>query len=1016
MRKILFSLLLFSFIIQAVAQQTITGVVTDKNEGTPIPGATITVKGTSVASLSDLDGKYTLTAPSDATLLVSFFGYQTKEIAINGQSVINIEMVAEEQAIDEVVVIGYGTQKKSLVTGAISKVDGEEIAKGTNLRVTQAIQGKTAGVVISNNSGQPGEFITIRVRGTGTNGDAEPLYIVDGLPTNGYGIDYLSSSDIESIEVLKDAASAAIYGARGANGVVLISTKKGKKGTKTQVTYDGYYGLQNPLKKIGVLGKDDYIMIINEMAINAGQAPKFNQAMIDTLTDTDWQEEMFNMNAPKMNHTISFTGGSDKLAYASSLSYFEQDGIVAKGKSHFDRLNYRLNTTADFGLLELGATFNFANLNNNGIAANDQYAGNSLIQALNTPPIVPVYMSDGSFGTPEKFGIGMQEITNPIAMLSYQNSRTRTNKLIGGFYAEFDIGELIPVLKGLKYKSSYGTEFALVSYNSYTPIYDLDATHKSIINTVNASEHKYFRWNFENILTYNKTFGESNISVLLGHAAFKEWDENIGGSKSDVIFDEFGKAYLSNATDPESANIYGALNEHTVLSYFGRINYDYANKYMISATLRADGSSRFGPENKFGYFPSVSVGWVLSRENFMEFMTQIVSFAKLRGSWGQNGNENIGNFRYTSVMANGSIYYFGLNKIQYNGVQPSSIANPLLKWETSEQTNFGLDLQFLNNRISFTADYYIKKTKDWLVQAPAPLMLGNVAPVINGGDVQNSGFELELGFRQNIGEFKFDVSLTGAFNKNEVLNIENEEKKLTGGTGGHGQSGILVAEVGKPMGYFSGYETEGIFQTNEQLLSHSLAQPNAKLGDVIFKDQNNDNKLDDADRVMLGDPTPDFTGGINLTAEWKGIDIGMFWYAAIGHQIWNATRRYDLNYTNYTYAVLDRWTGPYTSNDFPRVTLSDLNNNWKTPSDLFVEDADFLKLKNLTVGYTLPTKISKFVKISRIRIYLAAENLFTFTKYNGYEPEIGGGIFGQGIDHGVYPQARTFMSGINITF
>jgi len=1018
MKKILLYLFITSIgLFQYVNAQTVSGVITGSDDGQPLPGVSVVIKGTDIGTLTDLNGAYTINSTGPENVLVfSFVGFTKQEITVGGQSTINLVLVVEDLGIDEVVVTGYGVQKKSLVTGSIAKVSGDELTKGADLRVNQALQGKTAGVVISNNSGQPGEFVSVRIRGTGTNGDAEPLYIVDGMPTNGYGIDYLSAQDIESIEVLKDAASSSIYGARGANGVILITTKKGKKGTKTQVTYDGYYGVQNPWKKVGVLETNDYVMMINEMAANAGQPAKFSQAMIDTLSNTDWQKEMVYPNAPKMNHVVSFTGGSDKLTYASSLSYYNQDGIVAKGKSNFERINYRLNTTADFGLLEVGASFNFANMKNKGIAANDQYAGTSLDQALNMAPIVPVYNSDGSFATPTQYGISMQEITNPIAMLSYQNSETKTNKIIGGFYGEFDFGKISNALKGLKFRTSFGTELALVNNRGYTPIYDLDPLHYSLVNKVNTSDDKYYTWNVDNTLTYQNTIGESNFSILLGHAAYRNWYENVGGSKSDVIFDSFDKAYLNNATDPLSASIYGGFSDHTVLSYFGRVNYDYAGKYLFTGIIRADGSSRFGAENKFGYFPSVSVGWVLSKENFLNSIENVVNFAKIRLSWGQNGNENIGDFNYTSLMSNSSIYYYGLDKSQYNGAQPSKIANPSLKWETSEQTNIGLDLKFLNNRVSFTADFYVKKTKDWLVTAPAPMMLGNSAPVINGGDVQNKGIELELGYQETFGDVKFNISLTGGFNKNEVLSIDNQEKKLTGGTGGHGQSDIIVAKVGEPMGYFNGYQTMGLFQTEEDLAAHATQQPNASLGDIIFKDQNNDGKLDDLDRVMLGNPNPDFTGGLNLSLEWKGFDLNMFWYAALGHQIWNATYRYDLLYANYKYEALNRWTGPYTSNDFPRVTMTDLNANWKTASDFFVEDADFLRLRNLSIGYTLPTKISNYAKISRFRIYIAGENLLTFTKYSGFDPEIGGGVFGQGIDHGIYPQARTFLGGISITF
>jgi len=1023
MKKLFLFLFMLSIsIFQYAHAQTISGIVTDASDGLGIPGVNIQVKGTTVGTITDMDGKYTIEVSGEApVLLFSFIGYKSKEVAVGTQTTIDVKLDIETTGLDEVVVIGYGVQKKSLVTGAIAKVDGEELTRGSGGRITQAMQGKTAGVVIASNSGQPGEFVSVRIRGTGTNGDAEPLYIIDGLPNNGHGIDYLNAEDIESIEVLKDAAASAIYGARAANGVVLITTKQGKKNSKTEVSYSGYYGVQNPWRKMGTLEKDDYVMIMNEAATNAGQAPVFDQTMIDTLGNTDWQDEMFYRNAPKMSHTISLTGGGEKLTYSSSLSYFVHDGIVAKGKSNFERINYRLNTIGDFGFLELGSTINYSNINTKGIAANDKYSGSSLIQALNAPPIVPIYMADGSYGTPEKFGIGMQEITNPIAMLNYSNSSTKTNKIIAGLYAEFDFGKLSEKLKGLKFKSRFGSEFVIVTENGYTPIYSLDATHISTINSVNKKMHQYNRWNFENYITYSKTFGEHSISALIGHTAFREWDEDLGGKKSDVIFDEFDKAYLNNATDPESASIYGGFNDHTMLSYFGRVNYNLKEKYMLTAILRADGSSRFGSENKFGFFPSVSVGWILSQENFMSFLEPIANYAKIRASWGQNGNENIGNFRYTTTMSTGAIYYFGADKTQYNGMQPTGYSNPLLKWETSEQINVGLDLQFLQNMFSLTADYYIKNTRDWLVEPPVRPIAGNSPPTVNGGDIRNSGIEFEIGYRQNFGEFKVNISFTSAYNKNEVIDIPNAEERLLGGSGGHGQTNILAGIPGEPMGHFYGIKTDGIFQTLADVNAHvdasdDLIQPNAVPGDIKFIDKNGDGIIDEGDRENLGNPFPDFTGGLNINLEWKGIDFNMSWYTAIGHQIWNGTYRYDLLYSNYTYEVLNRWTGPNTTNENPRVTLTDANNNWSTASDFFVKDADFLRLKTISLGYTIPSDLLKVAKISNLRVYVAADNLLTFTKYNGFDPEIGGDVFGNGIDLGIYPQARTFIGGINITF
>jgi len=1015
---ILLPLLFFGFILSA--QNNITGQVTDKS-GNSLPGVAVVVKGTNIASMTDLNGKYSISVPDDAkTLVFTMIGMKTQEVEITSNE-INIVMQDADIELTEVVVVGYGTVKKSLVTGAISKVSNEEISKGGNLRVNQALQGKTAGVVVSNNSGQPGDNVSVRIRGTGTNGYAEPLYIVDGLPLNSSGLDFLSPSDIESIEVLKDAAAAAIYGARGANGVVLITTKKGKKKEKFHITYDAYYGVQNPWRKLDVLDKDEYIMIINEAAVNAGLSPVFDQATIDTLVyNTDWQDQMFYYNAPKISHVLSFTGGTDVSTYSSSFSYFGQDGIVAKDKSNFERYTYRLNTTRDFGFFQLGSNLNLARLVVRGIAPNDQYSATSLIQAVNAPPIVPVKFDNGAYATPEDFGIAMQEITNPIAMLSYQNSQTSTYKFIGNVYGLFDFGKLTDFLKGLKYRVTYGGEVTYVTYRAYTPVYNLDATHQNPVDKVSNTVDLWARWNFENVVSYDKTIGNHDFTLMAGNTMYKDWHENIGGSKSDVIFDDFGHAYLDNAQDPESALIYGGYAEHTMLSYFGRINYGFRDKYLLTATLRADGSSRFGTENKFGYFPSVSAAWVISAENFMKNIKPI-SFLKLRASWGQNGNEEIGNFQYTSLISNQSIYYFGIDQIQYNGTQPLAIANPSLRWETSEQTDIGLDLRLFSGMLSFSTDYYIKKTKDWLLTPPAMLLIGNNPPLVNGGDVMNTGVEVEFGYNYTVGDFNFKLNLTGSYNKNEVLSIPNTEQRLVGGQGGHTHNDILYAAPGTPLGVFYAIQTDGIFQNWDEVNAYTnadgnLIQPNAQPGDFKFVDYNNDGIIDDNDRQFLGNPYPDFIGGLNLNIDWKGFDFSMFWYAALGQQVWDATMRYDLNYVNYRASILNRWTGEGTTNVYPRITYSDLNNNFSTPSDFFIKDADYVRLKYISLGYSFPKKIIKNAKLSNLRIYIAAENLFTFTKYDGFEPEIGGSTFSNGIDHGVYPQARTILGGISIGF
>lgn len=1019
MKKTVLFLVMALFCLQSFAQkQAITGLVTSAEDGTPLPFASVVLKGTTVGTSTDFDGKFSLEASSEDVLVFSLIGFTSQEVLVGDKTEINVILETETTGLDEVVVVGYGVQKKSLVTGSISKVSGEELSKNSVVRVAQAMQGKTAGVVAVANSGQPGSEVSVRIRGTGTNGDASPLYIVDGLPLSEAGIDFLNPADVASLEVLKDAAACAIYGARGANGVVLITTKGGKKSEQMLVSYSGYYGVQNPWKKLDVLDRDDYIMLSNEANANGGLPSLFSTDQV--YANTDWQDKMFYYDAPKQSHTISFEGGSEKTTYSSSINYFQQDGIVAKGKSKYEKIAFRLNTVSEFGFFKLGSNLSYANITNRGISANDYFGPTSLAQALNAPPIVPVKNEDGTWGTPEQFGLGLQEITNPLAMLDYTNSKTRTNKFIGNFYGEFDLGKIAPALEGLKFKSSFGTEFSLVNNDGYTPKYFLDATHFTTVDGVNKKMDLYTRWNFENVLTYTKNFGDHNISAMVGTTAFKDEFENISGSKTDVIFDDFEHAYLDNATDPLSASVGGGYSEHTLQSYFGRVNYDLMDKYMFTAVVRRDGSSRFGTEDKYGIFPAVSAGWIVSQEGFMSGLEEYVDFLKVRASWGQNGNENIGDFRYTSIIGNGNRYYFGSNKTQYSGTTPNGLANPSLKWETSEQTNIGLDLGVLDNKLRLTLDYYEKTTKDWLVDAPIPALVGNSAPTINGGEVKNSGFEFDASYKNDFGKLFVSVSLNGSFNKNEVKDIQNAEKRLQDGTGGRFHEGILYAEVGSPLGVFYGIKTNGIFQNQAEVNAHSkdgrLIQPNAVAGDIRFVDANNDGQISDADRMVIGDPYPDFTGGFNLNLEYRGFDLNMFWYASLGQDIWDATRRYDLNGTNYRSDYLNRWTGEGTSNSMPRVTAVDNNKNMATPSDFFVKDGSFARLRNLTLGYTFPKSVTDILKIRKLRLYVSGENLITITDYKGLDPEIGGSVFDNGIDRGVYPQARTILGGINVTF
>jgi len=1011
MRKCILLFLMFFFLpVLLFAQVSVTGLVTDAETGEPLPGVTIIQPGTSKGTITDAEGKFSFEVDNrEATISFSYIGYITREIQPGDQTYLEIQLTPEFVSLDEVYVVGYGIQKKSVVTGSIAKVGSEELANTRDTRIEQSLQGRTAGVIVMNNSGQPGDNLTIRIRGTGTNRDADPLFIIDGLPMEKEGLDYLNANDVESVEVLKDASSAAIYGTRGANGVIIITTKQGKKDEKFVVTYDGYYGVQNPWRKLEMLDATQYMEIINEAGANDGRAnPYFPDAATDTINwSTDWQDEMYYYNAPKTSHTFSLSGSSEKSTYSSSLSYYSQDGIVAKDKSNFERLTYRLNTTREFGILSVGSNLNLVNIKKRGIDGNTQY-GTGINQAINMPPIVPVTYSNGSWGVPSDFGVGLQEVTNPVALLAYTNKKNTANKALGNIYG------LLEIVKGLRLRTDFGGEYSMVEDKQYVPTYYIDTNHKNdSTNYMNQEFHKYVRWNWENTLTYEFSIGNHNVITMIGMTRFKEFDENMWSQKRELIFDDLEHAYFDNAQN-NTAITKGDFGEHTLASLFGRINYNYNEKYLLEGVLRRDGSSRFGADNRYGYFPAVSAGWVVSREDFFP-ETNILNIAKVRISWGQNGNENIEDFAYTSTMSDNLIYYLGTDQTPYYGIQPSRYPNSSLKWETSQQFDIGTDLAFLRNRLSLTFDYYDKRTKDWLIDAPAMLMIGNVRPYVNGGEVKNTGFEAELGYKENFGDLNISLGLTASTNKSEVLSINNEQGALTGGEGIKGQGDVLRAEEGDPLGYFWGYQTAGLFQTEEEA-EQSLAQPNARVGDLIFIDVNGDSTIDDMDRVNIGNPYPKLILGLNFSLEWKGIDFYMFWYSAMGHQVWMANRRDDLKYANFTTDVLDRWNEEGTSTDYPRVTISDPNGTWKKPSDFYVKNADFLRLKTLTLGYTLPKKLLQFISVEKLRFYVTMENLLTFTKYPGVEMEVGGDPLNIGIDHGAYPLSRTFLGGVNLTF
>ncbi len=1022
--------LLFSALGAMAQERSLSGQVISGDDGLPIPGVTVIIKGTTTGTTTDIDGNYFLkNVPLDSLVVYSYIGMESQEFKFDGRTKYDVVLLPVATKLDDVVIVGYGVQKKSVVTGAIAKIDAESIDETSNLRAEDAMQGRLAGVTVTSNSGQPGAAAQVRIRGTSSiNSGNEPLYVVDGIPITG-GLDFLSPGDIASIEVLKDAASAAIYGSRAANGVVLISTKTGKgpggsSSEKFKVTYSGYYGWQNAWKKLDLLNAREYGVIMNEASVNGGGSPLFDNPQ-SLGEGTDWQDEVFYENAPIQSHQISLTGGNDKSTYLTSFSYFSQDGIVAKDNSNYERITLRFNSDHKISdKFSFGNTFGYAHIQSRGVTENSEW-GSPLSRALNMDPVTPVTITDpevaaqyaanypnaikdenGNF-----YGISpyvTSEILNPVAALSILNQKGYSDKFVGNLYGTYEI------IKGLKFRTQFGADLAFWGGNGSHPKFYLNATNYADYNAMNRNSAKGTTWNWENTLTYQKVIADKhNITALIGTSAFKSYGDEMGGSKQGMPYYDPNMNYFDYAQNEESEQVYGYGWENTLSSVFARVNYTFKDKYLFTGIIRRDGSSRFGPDNKYAVFPSVSAGWVMSEENFLKD-NELITFMKLRASWGQNGNQEIGDFRYTSLIYGGSNYTLGNSQWLIPGSNPENISNPELKWETVEQTDIGIDVGFWMDKLRVSFDYYIKETNGMLVIAPIPELVGNNAPVTNLGDMRNSGIEFEANYQDQFGPVRFTANFNMAYLKNEVITIGNESGYITGQTWGPEGMQITRIEEGKPFGYFYGWETDGIFQTQEEAEAYVNSEgerllPNAVAGDVRFLDINNDGVINDDDRTMIGDPTPDWTFGLTMGAKYKRFDLNVFFQGVTGNEIYNATHRYDLPIANQTTDIIDRWVGEGTSNVLPRVTTNDLNRNYRS-SDLYVESGAYLRIKNLQLGYTMDKDLIARLPFQSLRAYVSMDNLITLTGYKGFDPEIVGGV-----DRGIYPQARTFIVGLDIS-
>ena len=1019
------------------AQTQVSGVVIDAKTGEPVIGASVLIQGTTVGTVTDYDGKFLLDVPDKKSFLeVSYLGYVSQTLAASDAQ--RVLLKEDTQALEEVVVVGYGTQKKSVVTAAISKVTAEDLENIVPTRIDNMLKGKASGVTITSSSGQPGAGARVNIRGIGTINDASPLYVVDGMPMG--NIDYLNPTDIESIEVLKDAASAAIYGTKGANGVVLVTTKNGAFGKKVSISYDMNIGWQNPWKQKAVLNAPWYQTILNEARINDGSTPYF--ATITTDPGTNWQDALFNYNAPVQSHQVSVNGGGEKVTYFVSFGFLDQQGIVG---GNFKRSNYTRYSVRDNNVykiidtdtrkwlnhLTLTSNISYSNVASTGIAENSAFYS-PLGSALLIAPTQPLYADDPQsvldkyptairdkegrvYSVPD---ITMSEVINPVASLELPAGWNRSDRFTGNLTAELEIYD------GLKFKSSFNTDFNFGRYDGYGYPYYLSSggAGSAVNSSVSSSQSRTFTWQVENVLSYNHEFSGHEIGVLLGQSATKTAYSYVSGTAYDLPSNDPYKATIDYAQGSvNDMRTSGGRSYSAGASYFARVNYNYKERYIFQGSLRCDGSDKFGSNNRWGLFPSFSLGWNIAREAFWENVPDAFSAFKIRASWGLNGNDRISDFAYTSLIVSGSNYTFGRldNEAIITGVRQGRLANADLKWETSRQTDIGLELGFLSNALTLNLDYFHKTTVDMLMPALLPSYVGIEQPWTNGGKMLNWGIEADLSYKFRVSSVNFALAGNITYLRNRLIDYGNE----TGSSNLDNVQGVGVvsrAQNGEVYPFFYGYKTAGIFQTQAEVDAYvndkgELLQPNAHPGDVRFVDYNGDGKINDDDRTKIGKGMPDITYSFSLNIEWQGLDLNLFFQGIGGNQVFDATRRPDLSLANQPAWILNRWTGPNTSNTIPRVTEQDPNDNWRS-SDLYIKPGSYLRLKSLQLGYSLPKKWMQTIHFQKIRVYFSAENLLTFTAYDGYDPEIGSGGTSIGIDAGCYPQSRTLSVGANIVF
>lgn len=991
-------------------QITIRGNVTT-SDGMGLPGLTIMVKGTKNSTATDLDGNFTIAVSgSDSVLVFSYMGYKTQEIKVGSQTVINIIMEDEAQSLNDVIVIGYGTQRKSDVTGAVVSVKPADIVKIGGSNVTEGLQGKVQGVEVMNQGG-PGASPQIRIRGLGTNGDSSPLYVVDGMFVN--DISYLASRDIASMEILKDASATAIYGSRGANGVILITTKKGKSG-ETIFNFSVSNGFQFLSNIYDAANGSEYASLVNRAKTNAGQPAMYTDAQIAGFgKGTDWIKES-TQNGQVQDYQLSVSGGSDKGNYNVSAGWFKQDGVIKF--TSYDRFSLRLNNENKLTKrLTIGENISYVKSNTYGDAFWN--AGRGLNSMSRVSPLLTIRQEDGTF-TPGQD----PDIVNPYAAFYYSKDKvTANNRIVGNAYLNYDI------IEGLNFRTSFGIDYLNSNARNFEPAYSVttpNQTHPSA--TVQETRTSNYTWLWENTLSYDKQLGEDHhINLLTGITAQENKYNGIDLTGTGMVSENENLRYIQSFPTA-SLSFLGSLYESSILSYLGRVNYSYKDRYLLTASMRADGSSKFSKGDQWGYFPSVALGWRVSEEAFLKG-SKVISNLKLRGSWGQIGSDKISNYLMYSTLVRASEYDAVFNGTFYPNASLNTLASPNITWEFSEQKDLGLELGLLGNRISIELDYYVRDTKNLLLTLPIPGgSVGFTPSVSNSGSVRNRGFEFKAGYNDNFGDVKFGVTTTGSVNKNTVLDFKGQKiissEFMTNAT--------HVTQEGQSIGNFYGYKVQGIFQNQEEINEYNANAAllsgvagkqywnNAKPGDFIYQDTDGNGFVDAKDQKDIGSPHAKFVGGVSLTAAYKGFDVSLDFVGSFGAKIWNVARNQMVSsgVSNLNTEWLNSWTPENTNTNMPRLATD--ANYINVPSSFNVMNADYIKARNIEVGYSFNEDLLKRIMLSNFRIYINATNPFYITKYNGFSPEVSNywSVMDQGNDFRTYPVAGTFRLGINLTF